>query len=207
MSPGATFERVYYDLRRMLTQGELPPGSPIEPALIGREIGASITPVRDALHRLVGERLVEAPNHNGFRAPIPTEAGLRDLYSWNAQLLALAARRIRPAQPRHEASGIKHGQDAVAATEGLFVEIAQAASSIEHVRAVQQLNDRLAPFRRLEARMLSDIADELDSLVLHHRRGDRAQLVRLLDRHRHRRLKIVPAILLELHNPQNPAVH
>lgn len=200
MSPGATFERVYFELRRMLAQGELPPGSPIEPAIIGREIGASITPVRDALHRLVGERLVEAPNHNGFRAPIPTEAGLRDLYSWNAQLLGLAARRIRPAQPGDEGSGIEHGQDAVATTASLFVEIARAAASIEHVRAVQQLSDRLAPFRRLEARVLSDIADELELLILHHRRGDRAQLVSLLERHRRRRLKIVPAMLVELHN-------
>ena len=58
MSPGATFERVYNEIKRMLAEGELLPGTPIEPALIGKEIASSITPMRDALHRLTGERLV-----------------------------------------------------------------------------------------------------------------------------------------------------
>ncbi|WP_204348796.1 GntR family transcriptional regulator, partial [Klebsiella pneumoniae] len=56
-SPGATFERVYHELKRMLAEDELPPGSPIEPARIGEQIASSITPIRDALHRLTGERL------------------------------------------------------------------------------------------------------------------------------------------------------
>lgn len=96
MSPGATFERVYNELKRMLAEGELPPGSPIEPALIGRQLASSITPVRDALHRLTGERLVEAPSHNGFRVPLPSEAALRDLYNWNGLVLGLAAKQLPP---------------------------------------------------------------------------------------------------------------
>lgn len=81
MSPGATFERVYHELRRMLAEDDLPPGTPIEPAMVGRQTAASITPVRVTLHRLTGERLVEAPDHNGFRTPRLTELGLRDLYA------------------------------------------------------------------------------------------------------------------------------
>ncbi|WP_204279852.1 GntR family transcriptional regulator, partial [Serratia marcescens] len=60
-SPGATFERVYHELKRMLAEDELPPGSPIEPARIGEQIASSITPIRDALHRLTGERLGSGP--------------------------------------------------------------------------------------------------------------------------------------------------
>jgi hypothetical protein len=115
MSPGATFERVYTELRRMLAEGELPPGSPIEPAAVGRQIASSITPVRDALHRLTGERLVEAPNHNGFRVPLITEAELRDLYQWHAQLLILAARQIRPSQAAVEATGPSLGEEPASA--------------------------------------------------------------------------------------------
>jgi len=89
MSPGPTFERVYLELKRQLREGTRPPGTPLEPAAIGEELGTSFTPVRDALHRLVGEGLVENPQHNGFSVPRPTEQALRDLYTWNGEALAM----------------------------------------------------------------------------------------------------------------------
>lgn len=200
MSPGATFERVYHELKRMLAEGELPPGTPIEPALIGKQIASSITPIRDALHRLTGERLVEAPNHNGFRVPLPTEAELRDLYDWNAKLLRPAARHI---DPRGDDAGIRtvvaEQEDVVAATGNLFVQIARATGSTEHVRAIQHLNDRLAPFRRIEGRVLHDVTEEYHHLALHYGQGDRAALVTLLDRYRRRRLLAVPHLLGAAH--------
>ena len=66
------------------------PGDRLEPALLSEELNASVTPVRDALHRLTGERLVEAPRHEGFRTPMMTETPLRQLYSWHLDLLLLA---------------------------------------------------------------------------------------------------------------------
>jgi hypothetical protein len=198
MSPGATFERVYNELKRMVAEGELPPGTPIEPALIGKQIASSITPIRDALHRLTGERLIEAPNHNGFRVPLPTEAALRDLYDWNAQLITLAARRVHPSLGEPRTGERSQDADGVAATASLFTEIAHASGSAEHVRAVQQLNDRLSPFRRLEAQILDDIAAEIDLLRRIHIEGNRSQLVGLVEQHRRRRVRIVPALLVEI---------
>jgi len=198
MSPGATFERVYNELKRMLAEGELPPGSPIEPALIGRQIASSITPIRDALHRLTGERLVEAPNHNGFRVPLPTEATLRDLYDWNAQLITLAARRVHSLSGRPQAADSSQDTDNVAATASLFTEIARASGSAEHMRAVQQLNDRLASFRRLEEQMLDDIGAEIGLLRRSHIDGNRSHLVSLVEHYRRRRVRIVPALLVEI---------
>ena len=75
--------------------GRFAPGEHLEPVAIGRELNASITPVRDVLHRLVGERLVEAPRHDGFRMPSPTEAELRSLYGWNSELIDIGLRRLR----------------------------------------------------------------------------------------------------------------
>jgi len=195
MSSGATFERVYHELKRMLAEGELPPGSPIEPALIGKQIASSITPIRDALHRLTGERLVEAPNHNGFRVPLPTETALRDLYEWNAQLVGLAARRIRGPVEANSAPDVGSGEDFGAATARLFVEIAREGGSAEHLRAIQRLNDRLAPFRRIERKVLGGIAEEFRYLALHLARGERATLIKLLDRYSRRRLSAVPQLL------------
>ena len=199
MSPGATFERVYTELRRMLAEGELPPGSPIEPAAVGRQIASSITPVRDALHRLTGERLVEAPNHNGFRVPLITEAELRDLYQWHAQLLILAARQIRPSQAAVEATGPSLGEEPASAMTTLFGWIADASGNLEHVHAVHVLSDRLAAFRRIEPAVLGDLAGELQAFRDLYRSGAAAKLVAALDRYSRRRLRAVPALLAARH--------
>jgi len=193
MSPGVTFERVYFALKRMLTERELPPGTPIEPAHIGRQIAASITPVRDALHRLTGERLVEAPNHNGFRVPLPTETALRDLYQWNGQLLGLAVKAMR-FEPEEVSTGGGTRQDDIGtATAALFLRIAAATGSDEHAKAIALLNDRLAPFRRVEGELLNDLAVELTRL--REATEDSTQLARLITAYHRRRARMVSDIL------------
>ena len=70
MSPGPIFERVYLALKAQVTSGAFAPGDRLEPAALGEALNASITPVRDALHRLVGERIVEAPRNEGNRKSV-----------------------------------------------------------------------------------------------------------------------------------------
>lgn len=200
MSPGATFERVYNELRRMLAEGELPPGSPIEPAAIGRQIASSITPVRDALHRLTGERLVQAPDHNGFRVPLPTEAGLRDLYSWRARLLALATRNLRAGAAANRARLPVDQMDPGEAMDRLFLEIASASGSAEHVAAIVQLNGRLAPLRRAEFRIFDDVAEEHEGMRGRLLDGDGRGLTSLLERYHRRRLRAVSEILAAVYS-------
>src|SRR3546814_19229888 len=65
-------------------------GVRIEAARLADEIGVSITPVRDALNRLAGERMVDFIAGEGFRVPLYSEAELRDLFGLN-RLLLLAA--------------------------------------------------------------------------------------------------------------------
>lgn len=188
MSPGVTFERVYRELKRMLAEGELPPGTPIEPALIGKQIASSITPIRDALHRLTGEWLVEAPNHNGFRVPLLTEAGLRDLYSWNAQMLRLAVQHIRSSAPKGTEGVPILVTDVREAIASLFVDMVRPAGSGEHIRAIQHLNEKLASFRRAETRLLGGLIDEYEALARSFASGDRVRLRRLIDRYHRRRI-------------------
>ena len=202
MSPGATFERVYGEIKRMLVEGELPPGTAIEPAVIGKEIAASITPVRDALHRLTGERLVEAPNHNGFRVPIPSEAALRDLYHWNGLVLGLAAKRVAPDSERGVVEDGGTGSDIVGSTAALLLSVAHVAGSVELAIAVRSLNDRLATARRAEVATLPAMSDELSGLAVIVASRDRTALAGALTRYHRRRIGAVAAIVAHLtHDP------
>lgn len=197
MSPGITFERVYRELKRRLADGTLEPGAPIEPAAMSAELAASITPIRDALHRLVGERLVEAPDHNGFKVPRPGEAQLRDLYLWTGRLLGLAIRQVRPDALKTinlPPSDMKID----AATADLFLQIAGATGSAEHARAVGQLNERLAPCRRAEGQVLANLAEELDAIGLLIQSAERSRLTHALTRYHLRRAKAASDILAAL---------
>src|SRR5690606_23739802 len=128
-------------------------------------LNASITPVRDALHRLAGEGLVDTPRGEGFRTPPVTEVGLRHLYRWNADLLALATRRPRgrPASPEWEDG--EPLDAAIAATERLFGAIAARSGSPEHALAVVRLGERLRPVRHVEAELVPDRASELGEIA------------------------------------------
>lgn len=200
MSPGVTFERVYRELKRRLADGTLRPGQPIEPAAMSAELAASVTPIRDALHRLVGERLVEAPNHNGFRVPRPSEVELRDLYLWNGRLLDLAVRQVGPDTLR-TLSRVFPDTEIDGATADLFLRIAKATSSAEHARTVARLNDRLAPCRRVERQVLGSMAEELGAIRALVQAGERSGLNRALVRYHQRRAAATPHILAAITAP------
>ena len=194
MSPGPTFDRVYAALKEQLLSGRWAPGTHLEPASLGEDLVASITPVRDALHRLVGERLVEAPRHDGFWVPSPTEGELRDLYEWNGDLLAWTLRlRRRIWSMPHECSEAPTPPEAPM----LFLEIARMARYAELERAVAVCNDRLAAYRAAEAEVFGDVAGELASLHLCLLKADPARLRREIATYHKRRQRAVPALLAQ----------
>lgn len=199
MSPGPTFDRVYLALKEQLTSGRLAPGDHLEPALIGEELNASITPVRDALHRLVGERIVEAPRNDGFRVPAPTEAELRDLYGWNRELLLLALRRghstSRDSYPRALQEG-DSGFAAILLAPDFFRGVAAISGSAEHEAAIDSLNDRLGAIRTVEMRLFHDSGAELSALQDAYARDDILALRRGITAYHRRRQRCVPELLV-----------
>ncbi|WP_144037697.1 GntR family transcriptional regulator [Sphingopyxis sp. KK2] len=151
MSPGARMEHAYTELKARVMAGEFAPGSKLDPGQLAAELGASATPVRDALHRLSGERLVDSWHQEGFRQPLVSEADLRDLYAWTAMLLGYALRSLTmpPVPPDGPVVGAD-GDDYPGRLDRLFRSIALFSPNREVRHAIASAVDRLHLVRALE---------------------------------------------------------
>ena len=197
MSPGATAARVYDALKAAILGGVYRPGDRLDPARLSDSFAASATPVRDALQRLHGERLVGNIRHEGFRLPLITEPDLRDLYGWSADLSGLLVRRLAttPAEPALPSEFTAAGY--ALATRLFFEALARRAGTREHRHAVASLNDRLEPVRRLEFYLVPDATADITDLS-EGLNGHPAHLRAMLTRFHQRRMKAVPALAAAL---------
>lgn len=200
MTPPGTFERVYAAIKQRLREGGYAYGDRLEPAVLADELNASVTPVRDALHRLTGERLVEAPRHEGFRVPVMTETMLRHLYGWHHDLLLLALMKHRKtALADHPAAN--RGRKDIPLHEhpnAVFLALVRTAANPEHVAALESLLERLEPVERLEQLFLDETESETAEILRALQAHDSNALRRSLTHYHRRRLKIVPALIDQL---------
>jgi DNA-binding GntR family transcriptional regulator len=81
--------RVYDVLRQRIATRQYAPGERLTEAEIAREFDISRTPVRQALHRLAVEGLVEVKNGVGIRVTEVDAAELRDIYELRMTLATL----------------------------------------------------------------------------------------------------------------------
>lgn len=200
MSRPGTFERVYAAIKRQLREGVFRPGDRLEPAALSEQLNASVTPVRDALHRLTGERLVEAPRHEGFRVPMLTETMLRHLYAWHSDLLLLAL--AKPARLNSPDDRASLELPSYAKLNVLFLVLAERTGNPEHVIAIRGLIERLESVQRLEDSLLDAAEAEAARICSAIQEGDRKTLRRCLVAYHRRRQRIVPELLARLQAPQ-----
>lgn len=167
MSPTAlTADRIYTILKREILSGRFKPGSPLPLRSLAREFGTSVSPVRDAMVRLGGQRILETHAGGGFQCPTPRERDLRYLYSWHAHLLGLILRERKPGWSMPDLSTLFDTLDptdapAIAdAAAILFGRIAECSDNIEHVEALLTADARLHATRIAE----TDIPDRIDEL-------------------------------------------
>jgi DNA-binding GntR family transcriptional regulator len=196
MTRPGTFERVYSAIRERLVGGVFNPGDRLEPALLSDELNSSVTPVRDALHRLTGERLVEAPRNTGFQVPVLTETMLRHMYSWHLDLLllALGSRTRTSAEPA--AIGLpREDVPQHLKMNALFLELAGRSGNPEHKIAMTSVAGRLGSVQAVESALLDAIELETEAILEAIRTGDRAALRQSLTRYHRRRQRIVPELL------------
>ena len=189
MTSGATSERVHDALKRRIMGRDFRPGDRLDPAVLAAPLASSVTPVRDALHLLTGEGLVETRTSGGFHVPALDEPALKDMYDWSAELLALAIR----SWPRRAtiAVVVRAGRDERAVAEiasDMFLALARRSANSEHARAIERLNARLHAVRLVEPHVLREVDEELAAVTSAAAAGERDTLRRLsVSYHRRRR--------------------
>lgn len=87
-------QRAYRHLRQKLLDGSVPPGSRLSYGSIGREIGVSATPVREAVGQLASEGFVELVPQLGAVVRTLTRGEAIELYELREALETFAIRRV-----------------------------------------------------------------------------------------------------------------
>lgn len=190
-------EYLYHRIKQELLAGKYPPGDRIDSAALAKEHKTSQTPVRFALHRLVGEGLLEDQGRHGLLIPTVSEFCLRDLYDWTYRLLGLAfdigfdAGKDIP----WAFSPDTNDADEVDRIRLLFESICHATGHVSLYFAMVRVNDKLAPVRRMKKNHFFDTTQEFKELAQLWADRELADLQASLTAYHERRLKIVPNIV------------
>jgi DNA-binding GntR family transcriptional regulator len=160
------YQRALNELRERLRTGALAPGGRVNAKDLAEELGLSPTPVREAMARLSGERLLEERRGDGFFARTLTAADIEDLYRLSQAILLQAleeARRVRTDVAA--ALDAQVATDPVRAVERLFLAWVADAHSPVFLENYRLLIFQLGPVRRMEHHLLGDLTEEARNLV------------------------------------------
>lgn len=160
MSPAHVIEPTYEAIKRRLMRGEWAGGSRLDSTRIAETLGVSVTPVRDSLYRLAGEKMVDFTHGEGFHVHRLTETELRDMLELNLILL-LAAIATGRAHGGETSASDSDDTDPAAA---LFADVGRRSGNAELAAAIAALNDRLQVARRLDAAILGEVETEVAEL-------------------------------------------
>lgn len=94
-------DQVYRRIRQSILSGEIPPGGRLRETEIAENLSVSRTPVREAISRLIGDRLVRELAAGGVEV-VDTHAEMEEIYAIREALevcaVGLAASRVDDAQ-------------------------------------------------------------------------------------------------------------
>lgn len=186
MNAGPVSERVYAALREHLTNGAYRPGDRLDPGVLADLVASSVTPVREVLNQLAGERLVEARTSDGFRLRQLDAIALADLYNWAGSVAAVML---------GYATQLSAAATAPPDIAALFDQLGNVSDNAEHADMAQLLNARLALARRVEAAALPDAGADFAILAGWFAAGDRAALRRGLAVYHRRRAAAAAGIV------------
>ncbi|MEI2416705.1 GntR family transcriptional regulator [Orrella sp. JC864] len=85
-------EQVFRQIQSAIVKGEIPPGSKISEPELARVYGISRGPLREAIHRLEGQKLLVRVPHVGARVVSLSQQELAELYQIRESLEGMACR-------------------------------------------------------------------------------------------------------------------
>lgn len=169
MSGPSSHAFLYERIKEDLLQGAAEATERIDLAQIADHHRISVTPVREVMFQLIGERIVELNELGGFRLPRLSADRLRALYMWQGQhLLTIVgllpepglARTLQPTQQRLERT-----TDDTALFGALTRDLAAATGNSELLELTAAARDRLASATRAELLLFPDVRREIRSIA------------------------------------------
>lgn len=187
MSPAHVLEPTCKKLKRMLMEGVWPPGDKLEALRLADELGVSMTPVRDCLNRLVGERLVDMKPGEGYRVPRLSEKAYRDMLGVNAALLEISL--VARSEELKDVE-LKSEHSTYADRVGSFFDIiASLSGNITIIETVHSLNERMHALRMKDPLVFPDALQEIEELEQLSTRHEAVLRNKLHIYHQQRRVK------------------
>jgi DNA-binding GntR family transcriptional regulator len=170
--------RVYSEIRDALMNGQYEPGERLRIAALAEQMGVSITPVREAIFRLVSEQGLEMKAATAVHVPVITAAHLREIQLIRHHLEGAAAERAAEKISRQDCARLEELQDRFVAAAAVSPKKASKLNREFHF-AIMQAAELPTVFNVVEALWVS-----LGPLLqVFHRRAPKRDLRR--DRHRH----------------------
>jgi DNA-binding GntR family transcriptional regulator len=196
-------DQVYRNLRRAIILGEFVPGSRLRETEVAAQLGVSRTPVREAISRLIGDRLVRELAAGGVEV-IDATAELTDIYyirealeSCAARLAAthISAEQVARLEKLLKAARNASFDDRVQINQQFHLTIAEAAGSrrlLDMIEGFREFflnprwlnrHDRRAASRALQdhrnivAALKAGAADRAERLVRQHLKAAYAELL------------------------------
>lgn len=193
VSPAHVLEPTYQAIKRHLLSAYWPMGTKLEAVKIADELGVSMTPVRDCLNQLYGERLVDFAPGEGFRVPHLSEGDLRDLLNLNLILLTAALGK----RPLRTFEGLPDHASYPEKTAVIFQRLAERCENSALTTCVNSISDQLHVVRNIDLQLFDDAEAEIIELAGALKAGStaRALLKGLLPRYHERRKAAVSEYL------------
>ncbi len=208
----ARVEDIYGEIKRMAVGFRLRPGDRLNEGALARSLGVSRTPLREALNRLVAERMVEFRPGSGFFCRTLEPQAIFDLYELRgvveAATVRLACQRAPDAalgalKARLYESGLVVAgltiAEATARDEAFHNGIAQAAGNAEMAAQLERINERIRYIRWVSMSMGTMRNSKAEHIAIMAALLDRdsAQAVAVVTGHIARRLDQITAAVRE----------
>lgn len=165
---GSSVDRVYKEVRRMASNFEFKPDERINESALSSELGASRTPLREALNRLVAEGFLTFQNGRGFFCRSLSPGRILDLYEARQ---AIECEALHRSVERASAEDLREVADYLDETEPHYgnpdmaievldmdetfhLKLAQLSKNAELVRMLRNINDRIRYVRLVDLRLL-----------------------------------------------------